>query len=274
MIKPFFSIITVTRNNLSGLEKTYHSILNQTVTDYEWIVIDGASTDGTPLFLQNKYVVWVSEPDQGIYDAMNKGILQAQGQYLIFMNAGDCFASPDTLSVIKKHTTAMPDFIYGDAMELEPSPLTHPSPPRGEGNEAWQNEVSLAVMGEGENKTHFKKARHHLKINHGMITHHQAMIYKAPLPFYNLDYKISADYDLTLQFIKNAAHIIYIPLALCVFESGGISQQKVRQGRIEQFKIRRAHKIPLLENSLVFILQTALYQLRRFFPKIYWFLKK
>ncbi len=240
MIKPFFSIITVTRNNLSGLQKTYHSLLNQTATDYEWIVVDGASTDGTAQFLSGINAIWTSEPDQGIYDAMNKGMAQTQGQYLIFMNAGDCFAAADTLTLIQKYADTLPDFIYGDSFE----------------------------------DSYYKKARHHLKMNLGMITHHQAMIYKAPVPQYNLDYKIAADYDLTLKTIKNAAHIVYIPQALCIFESGGISQQKVRQGRIEQFKIRRAHKIPLLENSLVFILQTALYQLRHFFPKLYWYLKR
>lgn len=239
--KPFFSVITVTRNNLRGLKKTYKSILSQICDDYEWIVIDGASTDGTSDFLNENCYNWISEPDKGIYDAMNKGIDRASGDYLIFMNAGDCFAMPKTLDYIKQRAINQnPDFIYGDAIE----------------------------------DRHLKKARHHMNINYGMITHHQAMAYKAPLSHYDLNYKIAADYDLTFQIVKNSAHILYIPTALCLFESGGISQQKVRQGRTEQFKIRHSHNILPLENGLIFISQTLLYQLRRFSPRLYWLLKK
>jgi len=239
---PFFSVVTVTKNNLAGLEKTYQSLLCQTCEDYEWIVVDGASTDGSAEFITGKADKWTSAPDNGIYDAMNIGNNQHTGKYIIFMNAGDCFATPKTLDLIKQNAenSNMPDFIYGDAME----------------------------------DNNLKKARHHSKINHGMITHHQSMIYKSPIKKYNLNYEIASDYDLTLSVIKNAKNILYIPEPLCLFESGGLSQQKVRQGRIEQFKIRKAHDTSLCKNIFVFISQTMLYQLRRFFPKLYWLLKK
>ena len=94
------SIITVNLNNLEGLKRTYESVVCQTFTDYEWIVIDGGSTDGSREFIeqhQDKFAYWCSEPDKGIYNAMNKGIMRAKGEYLNFMNSGDCFASNDTL---------------------------------------------------------------------------------------------------------------------------------------------------------------------------------
>ena len=90
------SIITVNLNNLEGLKKTYESVVCQTFTDYEWLVIDGGSTDGSREFIeqhQDKFAYWCSEPDKGIYNAMNKGIVKAKGEYLNFMNSGDCFAS-------------------------------------------------------------------------------------------------------------------------------------------------------------------------------------
>jgi len=84
------SIITINRNNKDGLEKTIRSVMAQTCRDYEYIVIDGASTDGSVDIIrqyEKKISCWISEPDKGIYNAMNKGILQAHGNYCIFMNS-------------------------------------------------------------------------------------------------------------------------------------------------------------------------------------------
>lgn len=86
------SIITINRNNIKGLRKTIESVLSQTFTDFEYIVIDGASTDGSVDVIKeyaDKISYWVSEPDNGIYNAMNKGILKATGEYLLFLNSGD-----------------------------------------------------------------------------------------------------------------------------------------------------------------------------------------
>ena len=109
------SIITVNLNNLEGLKKTYESVVSQTFTDYEWIVIDGGSTDGSREFIeqhQDKFAYWCSEPDKGIYNAMNKGIVRAKGEYLNFMNSGDCFACEETLArVFSQERTA--DILYG-----------------------------------------------------------------------------------------------------------------------------------------------------------------
>ncbi len=96
------SIITINYNNRDGLKRTIDSIINQTCKDFEWIVIDGGSNDGGKDLLEqhdSHITYWVSEPDKGIYDAMNKGIQKANGEYCLFMNSGDCFYSSD---VIKK----------------------------------------------------------------------------------------------------------------------------------------------------------------------------
>ena len=109
------SIITVNFNHLEGLKRTYESVLSQTFTDYEWIVIDGGSTDGSREFIeqhQDRFAYWCSEKDNGIYHAMNKGIRQAKGEYLNFMNSGDTFACKETLAgVFSVQRTA--DVLYG-----------------------------------------------------------------------------------------------------------------------------------------------------------------
>ena len=113
------SIITINFNHLEGLKRTYESVLSQTFTDYEWIVIDGGSTDGSREFIeqhQDRFAYWCSEKDNGIYHAMNKGIRQAKGEYLNFMNAGDTFACSETLAgVFSVQRTA--DILYGYMMD-------------------------------------------------------------------------------------------------------------------------------------------------------------
>ncbi len=97
------SVITVNRNNAEGLYKTIQSVITQTVFPYEFIIIDGASTDGGVDLLKKyaNYITYsVSEPDNGIYNAMNKGIAQAHGEYCIFMNSGDCFSQKDVVEKI------------------------------------------------------------------------------------------------------------------------------------------------------------------------------
>lgn len=95
------SIITVNLNNLDGLKKTVESVLSQTWQEFEYIVIDGGSTDGSQAYIEsqsNCIDYWVSEPDTGIYNAMNKGIAKASGEYLLFLNSGDHFFDNDVLN--------------------------------------------------------------------------------------------------------------------------------------------------------------------------------
>jgi glycosyltransferase involved in cell wall biosynthesis len=116
---PKFSIITVTYNAEKVLEDTIQSVISQTYHHIEYIIVDGASKDGT-LSIINRYRsrihTVVSEPDKGLYDAMNKGIALASGDYLCFLNAGDCFHEDDTLQQMV-HTingNELPDILYGE----------------------------------------------------------------------------------------------------------------------------------------------------------------
>jgi glycosyltransferase involved in cell wall biosynthesis len=108
------SIITINYNNLSGLKKTVESVVNQTWKEFEYIVIDGGSIDGSEAYIesQSAYInYWVSEPDKGIYNAMNKGILKATGEYLLFLNSGDHFCKDSSLQE-NQNRIATHDLIY------------------------------------------------------------------------------------------------------------------------------------------------------------------
>ena len=247
---PLFTIITVIYNNIAGLKRTAESVHAQTLKDYEWIVIDGGSSDGSAEWLKSSKANWISEPDRGIYDAMNKGIGKSSNQYLLFLNAGDTLAEKDVLQSlsqeIKSQRTA-PDFIYGDSLELDQS-----------------------------GKQLNKPARSYKKILSGMFTHHQAMLYRrAALGnlTYSQRYDIAADYDFTLRFLKKTKNILYWPHPICVFEAGGVSQQQALKGRAEQFEIRQNIGVNPNINAAIFITQTATWHFRKLFPFAYWAFK-
>lgn len=237
-INPLFSIITITRDNLTGFQRTAKSIQAQSCTDYEWIVIDGDSTDGTRNILPQDAI---SEPDKGIYEAMNKGLHRAHGQYVLFLNAGDMLSDPDILDSVRKTIIAdKPDFIHGDALEME---------------------------------GYYKKSRPHGRVAFGMFTHHQAMFYKREAIGtlrYETSYKIAGDYAFTHAFLQKTDKISYIPAAVCIFETGGISQRNMRLGRLEQFRARRSIGYSWPKSAGIYFAQSITAIFRKFLPGIYW----
>lgn len=246
MDNPFFSIVSVTLNNKHGLQKTDHSLKIQSFRDFEWIVVDGGSHDGTLDDLKTSTAHWSSEPDGGIYDAMNKGLAKSTGQYVIFLNAGDRLAFANTLLRLHNLIQAEkkpPDFVYGDSREADS----------------------------------YKPARDPDHLSFGMFTHHQAMIYRREALGslnYDIRYKIAADYDFTARLLQQRAKILYFPLPVCLFEPGGISQTNARLGRKEQFLVR--HRLNLcgpLKNIIIYLLQGAWWTLRTRMPTLYWRVK-
>jgi len=117
MSKPFLSIITINYNNAEGLERTIESVLRQTYKDFEFIIIDGASSDGSFKLIEThkeKLAYFVSEKDTGIYNAMNKGIRASSGKYLLFLNSGDRLSQSSALEDFIHHPKFVGDIIYGD----------------------------------------------------------------------------------------------------------------------------------------------------------------
>ena len=247
---PLFSIVTVTLDNVGGLRNTYESLEKQSFRDFEWIVKDGYSQDGTLKYLETCRVdILITEPDKGIYDAMNKALDHVNGRYVIFLNAADALSKSNVLERIAEKLSDGAEFLYGDSFEK--------------------------ISGD---HLKLKRARKHQKVRQGMFTHHQAMIYKTGILQklkFNTDYRIAADYDLTLAYLKRCRNIVYLNFPVCIFEEGGVSQQRVGLGRAEQFHIRKQRKCcSILMNRLIFCLQFLNWQLRRFFPSVYWFLKR
>lgn len=225
-----FSIITITKDNLPGLQQTYQSLQEQTCRDFEWIVQDGHSRDGTVFYLQETDADWHSAPDKGIYDAMNRATARAAGQYVLYLNAGDRFADFDVLEDVKAYiekAASPPDLIYGDSLE----------------------EWGL------QKKRRAKPAKSAASIWRGLFTHHQAILYKRGTlrdKPYDDSYRIAGDYDLTLRLLQSGASAGYLNRPICLFSRGGLSQQNPRLGREEQ-KQSRAHNktCPALINSAI-----------------------
>lgn len=198
------SIITVNLNNLEGLKRTYESVVCQIFTDYEWIVIDGGSTDGSREFIeqhQDKFAYWCSEPDKGIYNAMNKGIVRAKGEYLNFMNSGDCFACEETLAgVFGRERTA--DILYGYVAVDDVSILTEASRLMKQ-NIYWFDLIVHTFPHQG---TFIKRATFSI------------------VGLYDERCKIVADWKwFVLAILKNKVSYQFISNKIAVIQSGGIS---------------------------------------------------
>ncbi len=224
-VNPLLSIITITFNAEKELKPTLLSVRDQTFKNFEHLIIDGASKDKT-LGVAREYGVddlrIISEPDKGLYDAMNKGLRLAKGEYVIFLNAGDSFASQLTLeqyadAIAESH----PDIVYGDTVIVD------------------------------ENRN-FLRPRHLLapetltfdSFSRGMLICHQAFCVRRSLaPEYDLSYRFSADYDWTINCIKRTSedkcrnlHCVTIH-----YLDAGLTEKNKKASLMERFSIMKKH---------------------------------
>ena len=208
-----FSIITVNYNNKEGLKKTIESVITQSFRDYEYIVIDGGSTDGSADILREYdkgITYWVSEPDKGIYNAMNKGIEKASGDYLNFMNSGDCFYNTDVLKKVSDYGYEA-DFIVGkDYHYDETKGLGHASiqPPR------------ITMI-------HFFVST----LDHQSTFIKRELFNNSP---YDENHRLVSDWIFfTEKIVKEGKQVQLIPDIICRREEGGLSQQLSERNRHE-----------------------------------------
>lgn len=196
------SIITINYNNLGGLVSTYDSVVSQSCKDFEWIIIDGGSTDGSKEFIerhQDKFTYWCSEQDKGVYDAMNKGIAKTHGEYLNFMNSGDCFYDNYTIENVFSHEMSA-DLIYGDWIKVYPD--------HEEKRQVPKDNFNLTVFFENEC--------------------HQAMFIKSELlkvRGYDVNFPIWADWKRWIEFSLEGRKFQYVPLTICRFAAGGFGDK-------------------------------------------------
>ncbi len=211
MSQPFISIITINYNNKEGLARTIETVIKQTVSNYEYIIIDGGSTDGSTDIIreqQAKLTWWVSEKDKGIYDAMNKGIQKASGNYLLFLNSGDSFATTTVLATFAEALSGNQyDIIYGNAI-VNKTIRYNPFP------------LSIFNI-----------------LTYGIC--HQALFLKKELfakaGLYDTSYKIVADScHLMLCVVRHNATSFYIDNIIAELEPDGTSTVSITENRKER----------------------------------------
>lgn len=225
---PFVSIITITYNAELYIEATILSVINQTSQDFEYIVIDGNSKDNTLNIIKkykNHITKLVSEPDKGIYDAMNKGLAQAQGDFVWFMNAGDTIFEKNTLQNLRDMVEKNPqiDILYGDAwfINLQGKDL------------GKKSEITPMILPEHLSYKHFAM---------GLIVCHQAILVKKKIaPMYDLAHKYSADIDWVIKATKQAKSITNTHQTLTTYRQGGFSRKHLYNSLKDRYLILRKH---------------------------------
>ncbi len=221
---PKFSVITVCYNAEATLEDTIQSVISQTYHHVEYIIVDGASKDRT-MDIVNRYrdriAVVVSEPDKGLYDAMNKGIRLATGDYLCFLNAGDSFHEDDTLQqmVHSIHTLQLPDVLYGET-------------------ELVDHEGHFLRMRRLQAPEHLTWK----SFRQGMLVCHQAFFARRDLVMpYDLRYRFSADFDWCIKIMKKSKVLHNTHLTLIDYLAEGMTTRNHQASLKERFRIMARH---------------------------------
>ncbi len=241
---PGISIITVVFNGEKHIGRTIESVLGQSYKELEYIIIDGKSTDRTLELIRGYKGIHkvVSEPDKGLYDAMNKGLEAASGDYVWFLNSGDQIFSKDTVETLVAELTGTPDIIYGGTMIIDEAE-----------NEVGDRRLKPPVQ------LSWKSFRQ------GMVVCHQSILVKrAGAPLYNLDYRLSADIDWAIRAAKEATQIHNSNLVLSRFMEGGLTDHNIKAGLKERFKIMRHFYglIPTILRHFVFGIRLTNFYLR------------
>jgi len=243
MFKPTLSVITVVYNNVQHIERTLQSVLNQTYADIEYIVIDGASTDGTLDIIErykNQITKLISEPDTGIYDAMNKGLTLATGDYVLFMNSGDELYSPQTVAQVFAAADNA-DIYYGETEMIND---------KGES------------LGQRRHKAPAQFTWRSFK--YGMSVSHQAIYIKRELiDRYDPQYQLSADIDWIIRAAQKAENIVNVNQYVAKYLVGGMSKAKHRQSLQERFAIMKRYYglLPTVFNHFVIAFNLGWYWL-------------
>lgn len=209
---PSLSIITINKNNAAGLEKTIDSVLCQRFTDYEYIMIDGDSVDGSKNVVQqhsNRFSYWSSKPDRNVYHAMNKGIAEAKGEYCLFLNSGDCLSSSTSLSDAFSHQFSE-DIVYC-------------------------NDIACYPGGEMKNR-YFPDHLNFDYLSRTSLPHQSSFIKTSVLKKfggYNETFPLIADWEFYFKtlIIHNVSYK-HLPIHLSIFDMSGI-------GTVEKFAQQR-----------------------------------
>ena len=248
------SIVTAAYNSGRTIKDTIESVLCQTFTDYEYIIVDGCSKDGT-LDVVNQYIPkfegrlrYISEPDKGIYDAMNKGFKMAKGEILMLINSDDLFARPDALEKVVKSFDEHPDVdcVYANLYYVS----------------ADNTDNIVRVWKTGEQRP-FRK---------GWLPAHPTFYVKKEVyeqyGYFNLSYPLAADFELMLRFVeKHHIKLQYLPEYLVKMRLGGATSKNLHNIIQQDKECMRAFKENGLESSPFYLVYRLLPKVKQFFRK-------
>ena len=247
-VEPALSIITVCYNALEDLKGTLASVDAQTASDFEYIVIDGGSTDGTPAYLASQMRVdqYVSEPDRGLYDAMNKGIQMARGKMIWFMNAGDRLMDSDTVNQILSVQGETVDVIYGEVMLVD----------ENRRHLGTRSELSVQVL---------PKDLDWKSMRFGMRVCHQAFIVRRSIVPLYMDNNLTADIDWVIRCLKKANQVVNTDCVLAEYLQGGISKQHHKQSMLDRYEVLKSHFgfFPNIVNHAWILVRAQLFKIQR-----------
>jgi glycosyltransferase involved in cell wall biosynthesis len=222
------SIITIVYNGEQLLEGTVQSVLGQSYADIEYIIIDGASKDGTCGIIrkyESRIAGWISEPDRGLYDAMNKGLDRVTGDFVLFMNCGDRFYAPSTLQTIMDCADAETDILYGETMLVDDA----------------RKELGT------RSATTTQKLPEVLtwkSLKYGMVVCHQSFLVRnhkdKALPRYIAN-NLSADIDWVIECLKPAKKIVNTHTIVAAYLVGGLSKQRHKQSLWDRYAVLKKH---------------------------------
>ena len=227
------SIITINFNNYDGLKRTMDSVFFQTFKDFEWIVVDGGSTDGSKDLLSShgsEISQWVSEPDSGIYNAMNKGIRMSHGDYLLFLNSGDSLTDESVLER-SVHYLSDTDYVIGNIVHTQ------------RGDKTGLTEKSFSPGG-----------LLYILINYALP--HPASFMRRSLfeqyGFYREDLRISSDWAfMVYSILLGKATVKYLPVVVTSFDDTGISSVNLQEGNKERDLVMQERPILFLMRDLL-----------------------
>lgn len=223
-MQPRISIITICYNAASTITRTLRSVSAQTYPNIQYLIIDGASKDNTLELVRElaPEAEIYSERDKGIYDAMNKGLDRATGDYVWYVNAGDALVSPTTVEDLVRATCtgdSLPDVLYGDTRLID----------------AEGHDLGLRRL----------RPPHQLdwrSFRSGMLVCHQAFVAKQTIsPHYDLSYRFSADVDWCIRVLKEAKTTAFYPEPIALYLNEGTTTANHRASLIERFHVMRHH---------------------------------
>jgi glycosyltransferase involved in cell wall biosynthesis len=244
------SVITVVYNARELLDGTLRSVLAQTWPHIEYIVVDGGSSDGTAGLIaahSARIARWVSEPDKGIYDAMNKGLVMAGGDFVCFLNAGDRFFSPDTVEKMMTQCGPQTDVLYGEVMLVDAA--RH--------HLGTRSELTAQKL---PTRLSWKSLRM------GMVVCHQAFAVRRSLAPPYIENNLAADIDWVIRVLKQSRETVHTGLVIAEYLQGGVSKQRHRRSLRDRYAILKDHYgfwANLFAHALI-ILRAVIHRLKRF----------